>query len=400
MPTTRIEYLALSSSPGGLEADWTAIGLAMEEVNTTLNEDGIGIRLVSWKLDVAPTITADAQNHINEQIVNTADIIIAILHVRAGSSTGRYRSGTMEEVEIFLDRKSKGDNVEAFILFKNEPVVPSELDIEQLSAVIDFKMKVKDCVFFKEYSDIMELSKFIRTFMPSVVRKLDQVRRGIRVGPDDLASLEAMKGRLNEHNINEIDDTDVEGEERGIIDIQIEFYHSAELLKSSLEKMTETHSILSQNLKLRTNELKALSTYSSSPLDKKVLIDVVASDIEAANDVLEVSFVDFSTSAESMSTVVNQMIAYIGVEIPATRSDVEGFADVIDSFVATISITIVSVRSQIETVASMPRMTSRLNRAKKRQIRLTQYLVDAMSNMVGRLTISANHIRERAKEFA
>lgn len=52
-----------------------------------------------WETDVVPLMAGDGQQVINGQLVDWADIVIAVFHSRLGTATPRSASGTDEEIE-------------------------------------------------------------------------------------------------------------------------------------------------------------------------------------------------------------------------------------------------------------------------------------------------------------
>lgn len=52
-----------------------------------------------WETDAVPEMGGDGQQVINRQLVDDADIVLAVFHSRLGAQTSRAESGTVEEVE-------------------------------------------------------------------------------------------------------------------------------------------------------------------------------------------------------------------------------------------------------------------------------------------------------------
>jgi hypothetical protein len=61
-----------------------------------------------WELDATPQFGLDPQAAVNEQLVDSSDILVAILWTRLGSPTPRSPSGTVEEITRFVDAKKPG----------------------------------------------------------------------------------------------------------------------------------------------------------------------------------------------------------------------------------------------------------------------------------------------------
>ncbi len=54
---------------------------------------------VPWEADAVPEIGSDGQSIINRQLVDRADIVVALFHSRVVAPTPRAESGTAEEID-------------------------------------------------------------------------------------------------------------------------------------------------------------------------------------------------------------------------------------------------------------------------------------------------------------
>lgn len=140
MQKTVTVYDVLISCPG----DVTVFVEGLENVINRFNnfygrENSILLRPISWKNNVFPQLGIHPQKIINKQIVDKADICVAVFWTRFGTDTEDYGSGTEEEIERML---SKGKQV--FLYFLDKPVQPSKFDQIQYFKIQKFKEKYKN----------------------------------------------------------------------------------------------------------------------------------------------------------------------------------------------------------------------------------------------------------------
>lgn len=125
-----------------------------------------------WENDVVPTYSGtDPQQIINEQLVNKCDILIGVFWTRIGSPTTNFTSGTLEEINIFIEK-----NKEVMVYFLDKDI-PRNFDYTEVSKVDAYKTeyqkkgvyaaydvnKIKDHLFKKvnayknKHGEIIEL---------------------------------------------------------------------------------------------------------------------------------------------------------------------------------------------------------------------------------------------------
>ena len=89
---------------------------------------------VSWETHSAPSMKARAQEVINHQILDDADLLIGVFWTRLGTPTGEAPSGTVEEIE-----KHIAAGKPTMIYFSSNPVQLESVDNAQWAALQEFK---------------------------------------------------------------------------------------------------------------------------------------------------------------------------------------------------------------------------------------------------------------------
>ena len=94
----------LIASPSDVTAARDAITAAIHAWNGTHSErEGVILQPLRWELDARPELGDRPQAVINRQIVDRADITIAVFWTRLGTPTGHAASGTAEEIQRSFD---------------------------------------------------------------------------------------------------------------------------------------------------------------------------------------------------------------------------------------------------------------------------------------------------------
>src|SRR5262245_25786998 len=89
----------LISCPGDVAGDAERVASTIHQWSRTYGRSfGTVVIPLSWRLDAAAEYGRRPQAALNEQLVDRADAVIALLWRRLGTPTGEAESGTIEEV--------------------------------------------------------------------------------------------------------------------------------------------------------------------------------------------------------------------------------------------------------------------------------------------------------------
>lgn len=140
MALQTITLSVLIASPGDTASERDIV----EDVIRSWNSDHtlrrkIHLLPLRWELGAVPMMGRnDAQQEINEQFADAADIVIAVFNSRLGKATKRAASGTAEEI---LRARERGAAVHVFF---SEGSVPRDHDPDQLRALNEFRSELQD----------------------------------------------------------------------------------------------------------------------------------------------------------------------------------------------------------------------------------------------------------------
>lgn len=376
------------ASPGDVEAERGKLEDVIRELNIAWSRElGIRLDLVRWETHAYPGFGVDAQDVINEQISDDYDLFVGIMWCRYGTPTGRAGSGTVEEFERAKARYDADKNaVQLMVYFKDEPIPPSQLDTEQLAKVNAFRHSLGDeGALYWRFDGIDQFEKLIRLHLTRQVQ--------------------AWKTRTHVTTTEKADDDKIpkqteDDDDEGILDLMEVFQDKFADLREITNRIATATEELGKKMTDRTAEMKALprgANGNANQKDAKRLISKAASDMNQYTARIEAELPLYS---DAMNTGMNSFIKAVtmSVELENDADDVQqGLVAVITlrSTVATSKQSTVEFR---ETIASLPRMTTTLNKAKRGATTVIDRLLTEFTNSDVLLTESEKVIRDLLDE--
>ncbi|MGW3401271.1 hypothetical protein [Streptomyces zhihengii] len=168
MPLQTTTLTVLIASPGdtALERD------AVEDVIRSWNSDHtleqkVHLLALRWELDAFPVIgRGTAQEMVNSQFADKADIVVGLFYSRLGHPTASAPSGTAEEISRAVDR---GAAVHVFFSGAN---IPQDHDAQQFAALREFREQLRGSGLLGAYSSPDDLKAKVRTCLEHDVHLL------------------------------------------------------------------------------------------------------------------------------------------------------------------------------------------------------------------------------------
>lgn len=184
-------FKVLISSPTDVQAEREIVVDLIREFNSlhsTLNK--VVLLPVAWETHTYPLSGQRPQEIINKQIVDDSDLLVGIFWTRLGTPTGVSESGTVEEIERHLDK-----NKPAMLYFSQVPVVPTNLNLEQLEAVGRLKDKYKSMSLYAEYENLEKFKDSFRIHLTRIILTHDYFK-GVITSLSNTISTEEENGNL------------------------------------------------------------------------------------------------------------------------------------------------------------------------------------------------------------
>ncbi|WP_068056413.1 hypothetical protein [Nocardia xishanensis] len=180
------------SSPGDTADEVKAVTDALHGWNGSRAEGAQTILLPRfWKTDAIPQLgSGGGQGVINSQLLDDADIVIALFDARLGQATDTAVSGTAEEIERAADAGKP-----VHVWFSDEPIDRKKIDIAELTRLESFREELQAKGLLGVYTDLTDLAYKVRDAVesdvnqmelgaPSVVRKGEHALPRLRIERD------------------------------------------------------------------------------------------------------------------------------------------------------------------------------------------------------------------------
>lgn len=158
-------FTVMIASPSDVPEARQAVYDSLAEWNdaNTRNRNVVLLPL-KWETSAVPRLGRDAQDIINHQLVDAADIVIALFGNRLGQETVRDLSGTAEEM---TRAHAAGKPVHPF--FSDEPL-PRDVDVEELTRLREFQGKLQG--LYSTFANIGELRSKVWTAVEHDIAQL------------------------------------------------------------------------------------------------------------------------------------------------------------------------------------------------------------------------------------
>lgn len=109
------------------------------------------------------------QESLNHQLLEQADLIIAIFWTKLGTPTTEYSSGSVEEISKHIKQGKK-----ALIYFSNKTVDPRNIDSEQYKNLQEYKKSIQEMAFYKEFAFEDEFKELLNDEIQLIANELPQ----------------------------------------------------------------------------------------------------------------------------------------------------------------------------------------------------------------------------------
>jgi hypothetical protein len=382
------------ASPGDVDSERDKLEDVIRELNVTWSRElGVRLDLVRWETHAYPSIGVDAQDVINEQIPEDYDIFVGIMWHRYGTPTGRAGSGTAEE---FDRAKARHDNdpscVQMMIYFKDEAIAPSLLDPEQLAKVNVFRKSLgTEGTLYWKFNGIDQFEQLIRLHLTRQVQAWKSLA-GSPVNTNVAEPVIQPKSSPNE-------------DDDGILDLMELFEDRFADLREISTRIAAATEEIGQKILGRTAEIKALPRDQNGYANRK---DAKRSIAKAAMDMKQYTVrieAELPLFRDAMNTGMKSFMkaTTMSVDIITTEEDFQQAKYGLDAVIklhGTLATSKQSMSVFRESVATLPRMTTELNRAKLEVTEVLDRLLAEFNNGETLLTESEKVIRDLIGEKA
>lgn len=356
------------ASPSDVSDERDRAAEVINEINITVGRmKAVRVELVSWENSTFPSVGADGQDVINRQINDEYDIFVGLMWTRFGTETGRYNSGTEEEFHRAINRIGSENSIsDIMFYFKDEHVSPSKTDWEQVRKVQDFKSQIqKKGTYTWDFSSVEDFERAFRTHLTK--RIIDYTEGDV-----------ALSANLKAPAIT----ADATIEEPGAFDLMAEIEEMMPAFVGVVEAIAALTEWINERINFHTEETNKLSASGFGTVDRNdatKIINASADDLNKYADGIDGQSSEFS---EKLGNVHRRIVDLLAISREMGGEDYVSYRQgVVD-----IRNIIFEARQALDkfsgAIESFPRLTSKMNAAKRRVMKSNQAVSDQMEQAV------------------
>lgn len=160
------------STPSDTDEEVEAIKAGLLSLNTSRGKrEGVVVLPHHWKTDAVPRMSAEgAQGVINKQLLDKADIVVALFDSRLGQATEDAVSGTADEIKRSTEA---GKHVHTW--FSEEPIQRRDVDPEELARLAKYRKQLEGQGLLGVYVSPDDLAYKVRT---AIEQDIDEMGLG------------------------------------------------------------------------------------------------------------------------------------------------------------------------------------------------------------------------------
>jgi len=352
------------ASPMDVQEERNIAESVVKELNKTWSQNlNLRLDLIKWETDVYPGAGDYCQDVINEQINDEYDIFIAVFWGRIGSPTQAYDSGTIEELERAFKKHQKDNNsIDIMIYFKDQAIPPSKIDIDQLQKINTLKTRLKsEGVLYYSFENIDGFSSLLRTHLSKVAQKWADKPA------EDTVTTEAKMQEVDTY-----EDKDENEDDYGLFDYIEAYEDKMSYASTALSCMADATEKIGSEIDCRTKEIIEYQNYSEQ-IETKAIKKLIKKTSKNMNDYCAVMDVQIAATEENRSGAFEALSKAISWYVDSQEENSEeGFSDVKNGLESLIS-AVIGFRQSIK---DLPRLTSDLNRSKRRTVKVLDRVLE------------------------
>ena len=373
MPRNEQVVVVLVASPSDLELERNRLEDLIRELNLTWSQSlSLRLDLVRWETHGYPGIGQDPQDVLNRELPDEPDIFIGLMWSRYGTETGRAGSGTEEEFNRALGRyRQDPESVRIMFYFKDAPLAPSNIDLDQLGRVTRFRDSLgSEGALYWNFRTLEEFDRLLRMHLSR------QIQEFSRIGPPhrDAGSLIPSP--------RTVPSPAVESEELGLLDFLDLVDECFSALTEIAGRMSRETDWIGERLTQRTAEINEAITSTHGQLSRRrarALIAAAAADMMQYVTRMRAEIPLFrETLQEGADAAANAALISATLD-PQDRSHASAAHNDLLRFQDALGSTYEAIEGFKDIVHGWPRMTIALNRAKRETVTVLQTLLDSIA---------------------
>lgn len=168
MPFSTDTYRVLIASPSDLAEERQTATEAINDWNAQhAAAESVMLLPIKWETHAMPQSGSRPQNVINRQLVQECDILIGMFWTRIGTKTGVSESGTVEEIDQFVEAGKP-----TLLYFSSRPISPDRIDMKQHRKLRKFKDETYAKALVGSFDGLDKLKNTLTRDMLRQIREL------------------------------------------------------------------------------------------------------------------------------------------------------------------------------------------------------------------------------------
>ncbi len=301
-----------------------------------------------------------------------------------------FNSGTEQEFYNAYNRhKDEGDRVSIMFYFKDAPLRVSDIDADQISLIQKFKKEIGALGGIRlDYSDLSDFKTQLRLHLSREIQAWSKSTiKSISIGADESSGQLISAPKIQSSRQVQIVD------EPGFLELVEDSERSMLEVTPILEKMTVALGDFSQRITIMSEQLNSAEGIA----DKKRITNEVAAEMDVLSDAIGVGTRGLADRIQSSVRSITDAV-YTAHEI--SPDGLAGQTDWIEN-VKGLSVVMMDNKPKIEgfslIISSLPRLTTKLNHAKRRLISNLGYHVSETGKCVSLLDELYHFVMESSK---
>ena len=389
MPRQETVLSIFVASPSDVDEERNRLEDVIRDLNTAWARDlRIRLELVRWETHAYPSFGEDPQAVINEQVPQDFDLFIGLMWYRFGTPTDRAESGTVEEFQRAKERYDANPNdLQLMIYFKDAPVPvsPSQLDHKQLEKISEFRSGLgEEGGLHWSFQTVDEFERLVRLHITRFI----QTRRSQAemLQTEETITPEGSSDQDDDGEVGLDDDGEVgldDDDEVGILDLMEQFEDEFSTLKEITDRISDTTVEIGNKIKERTDETTKFAVGPNAQNRKvaKRIFANVAADMDQYVHRIESELPLFSKHLNAGLNALTEAVA-LSIEFKKEKEDREEVRNLV-GLISDLRVTMEDSEGQLDyfrgSVASLPRLTTVMNRSKRAMVNIIQRQIDELS---------------------
>jgi hypothetical protein len=385
MPRNAQILEALVSSPDDVSEERNALEEVVRELNLTWSRTlGIRVELLRWETHTYLDFDTDPRAVINRQLPGDYDIFIGILWARFGTATGRAGSGTQEEFERAHSRHQAGEPLHIMVYLKDQPIAPySALDPDQLSKVRTFAASLgPKGGLYSTFRSLEEFQTQVRIHLSRIIQEFGATGPRPDRTPPTSPPVPSAPASSNDSVSPapapvSAPASSAEAEEPGLIELFEATKEALSSLSESQARMSQSLDSLRERSEQSREEIQRLT--AEEPQNVAAAKRIIGRTAEAMENYVARMNAELPIFSEALQAalVTTGQIATLSTESwPSESERVAAMLIQVEGFHKAMVGARQASQSFRDVIASTPRMTTQLNRARRRTVAVQDQLLE------------------------